>query len=344
MLASRKTKIFLGIIAVFFIAGIFYYVLHRGQESTDDAQIESYVVPVSPKVGGYVIQILVKDNQSVKKGDALVKIDPRDYEIARLRAQAALKAAAAQAKGAGHSYDSTRITAPSGVESAMAQVAAAEAEYTRASRDLKRLQGVSSIARTRQQLDRAVAEESTARSSLEDAKARLVSAQTAPNTVAIAQSNYEDQSAELQKAQADLAEAEKNLADSVIVAPFDGKVTRRGVEQGMFVQPGQVLMSIVSDDYWVVANFKETQIEKMRVGQIAKIRIDAYPDENYEGKVDSLQAGTGSRFSAFPAENATGNFVKIVQRVPVKIIFTKRPPQTLAIGPGMSAVPTVSIE
>jgi len=173
------------------------------------------------------------------------------------------------------------------------------------------------------------------------AAAQTARAQTAPDAIAAAKANTEELVAQGKQAQADLAQAEKDLADTKILAPMDGIITNRGVERGDYVMPGQQLGSLVGNDIWVVANFKENQLKNMKPGQDVDMHVDAYPDLKLKGKIDSFQDGTGARFSAFPPENATGNFVKIVQRVPVKIVFTERPDEKYVIGPGMSVEPTV---
>ena len=260
---DRKKRIILGSIAILVILGVTYYFISGSSEHTDDAFIEAHVIPMSPKVPGYVVELHVSDNQPVKKGDVLVTIDPRDYQLA---------------------------------------LNAAQARQENAASDLKRKEGISTIAR-----------------SVKDLEAARALAATS---------------------QAEFEQAEKNLADTKILAPEDGVVTRRGVEQGAYVQPGQPLFSIVTPKRWVIANFKETQLEHMRAGQAVKVTVDAYPDITLHGKVDSIQHGTGARFSAFPPENATGNYVKIVQRVPVKITL-EDVPADIVLGPGMSVVPTV---
>lgn len=338
-LSAKRGKIIIGALIV--VLGVLGYILwHLGEESTDDAAIEAHVVSISPKVGGYIKKINVRDNQSVKAGEVLLEIDQEDYIIRRDRAQASLDAAIAAFHASSHTLETTQISAPSNLDAAVAQAEAAQANWTKARNDLGRMQRLSDEARSRQQLDEAVAAEKTTRSAFEDAKAKLRSAQTAPKTIATAKFNTEQLSAQIKQAQADLAQAEKDLADTKIIAPMDGYVTKRGVEMGDFMQPGQQMGYLVGNDVWVVANFKETQLAHMKPGQKVSIEIDAFPKASIEGKVDSIQAGSGSRFSAFPAENATGNFVKVVQRVPVKILLTKKDASVI-LGPGMSVVPTV---
>lgn len=339
---AKKKKHILGIVVLvlLLIAGV-YWLIHRGQESTDDAQIDAQVVAMAPKVSGYIVALNVTDNQLVHAGDVIAQIDPRDYEIALERAQANLASAEAKLSSSGHNYASTKISAPLTISSARSQLDAAQAEWARTKSELSRMQKLGDAARSRQQLEIAVAAEKSARSNVDDAQARLKSAAVAPNTVASAAASVKDVEAMVATAQADVAQAQKNLDDTKIIAPIDGHVSERNVEVGAYVQPGQQLLSLVSNAYWVVANYKENQLVDMKPGQPVDITIDAYRDTTYQGKVDSIQRGTGARFSAFPAENATGNFVKIVQRVPVKIVFDQRPDEALAIGPGMSVVPVV---
>ncbi len=337
---QKRTNIIAVLLLLIISAGVYLFI-HRGEESTDDAAIEAHVVTLSPKISGYIKEVRVLDNQLVKAGDVLFVLDPADYIIRRDHARAALEAAKAGHNASSHTLDTTRISAPSNLEAARAQVDAAEANWKKASNDLKRMQRLSDEARSRQQLDEAVAAEKTTRSTLEDAKARYKTAQTAPKVIASAKSNAEELGAQVKQAKADLDQAEKDLADTQITAPMDGRITKKGAEVGDYVLPGQELSSLVGTEIWVVANFKETQLANMHPGQKADIHVDAFPNAKIEGKVDSIQYGTGGRFSAFPPENATGNFVKVVQRVPVKILFDKQPDNTLPIGPGMSVVPTV---
>jgi membrane fusion protein (multidrug efflux system) len=338
--SSKITRVFI-VLAVFAAAAGAYALLHQGQESTDDAAISAHIVTISPKVSGYIKTLNIVDNQQVKAGDVLAEIDPADYIIRRDHAQAALEAAKAGHTASNTALETTRISAPSNLEAAQAQVDAAQANWEKAGNDLKRMRRLSDDARSREQLDGVIAAEKGMRSQLEDAKAKLRSAQTAPKVIASAQSNTDEQAAEVKGAQANLDQAEKELADTKIIAPIDGRITNRGVERGDYVQPGQQLTSLVGTELWVVANYKETQLKNMRPGNKVTIQIDAFPSADLEGKVDSIQSGTGARFSAFPPENATGNFVKIVQRVPVKIVLDKQPDASLPLGPGMSVTPVV---
>ncbi|MEI7670356.1 MAG: efflux RND transporter periplasmic adaptor subunit, partial [Pseudomonadota bacterium] len=191
-------------------------------------------------------------------------------------------------------------------------------------------------ARSREQLDSAVAAEKTALSALEDAKSRLKTAKTAPKLIASAKATSENTAALIKQAEADLAQAEKDLADTKVIAGQSGKITKKNFEKGDYIQAATQIGYIVGNEFWVTANFKETQLKNMRIGDKAEAIIDAFPSLKLTGKIASIQSGTGARFSAFPPENATGNFVKIVQRVPVKILLDIQPDNSLPLGAGIS--------
>ncbi len=342
--SSRKSIVLILVVLAFAVGGGYYWFEARGLEKTDDAAIEGRIVPIAAKVPGYVVELPVQDNQPVKQGDVILKIDPRDYNAALLQAQADLASAEARLIAGQHNNASTSVSAPSNLESAQSQLALAEAEWKIAQTTLNRLKKLNDEARSRQSLDDAAAEEKTAHSRYNDAVARLKSAETAPDEIAASEAGVKDLIAAVDKARAAVQRAQNDLDDTVIKAPRDGRISRRTVEAGAYIQPGQQLLSLVGNDYWVIANFKETQLKHMKPGQAVDIEIDAYPGQDYHGKVDSIQSGTGARFSLFPPENATGNFVKIVQRVPVKITFDSLPSAALPIGPGMSVVPAVHVE
>lgn len=343
MTARAKLKLGFLFAVIFGLSAIavIYAYIHRNEETTDDASIDAPTVIISAKVGGYVKKLNVTDNQMVKAGDVLLEIDPDDYINRRDFARAELEAAQAAANASFNNMEVVNISAPSNLEAAQFQVASAQATLERAVSDLKRLKSLTSEARSQAQLDEAIANEKTARSALNDAMARVRTAETAPKTIAAAQATNAELAAKVKQAEANLAQAEKDLADTKVIAPIDGRITKRSVEQGDYIQPGEQLSALVGNNVWVVANFKEVQLEHMRPHQHAKITIDAFPGVTLTGTIDSIQSGTGARFSAFPPENATGNFVKIVQRVPVKIVFDKSPDPALLLGPGMSVVPVV---
>jgi membrane fusion protein (multidrug efflux system) len=340
-----RTKIIVMLAVAIGLSTAAWYTIHTiHTEKTDDAALEAAVVPIAPKVSGYVVELSVADNQHVKAGDVLLQIAPQDYILARDLAQADLNAAEARLDAAQHSSASIAITAPSSVAAAHAQLEQTEAEWQNAAKNLKRLQAVGDLARTGQSLDNAIAEERSTRSKLNDAQARLTAAQIVPDTMAIAVASIKELTALVERGKTNLALAEKNLQDTKLIAPIDGRVSKRTVEQGAYLQPGQQVLSLVGDSKWVIANFKETQINGMKKGQAVDIVIDAYPDQHWAGTIDSIQSGTGARFTLFPPENATGNFIKIVQRVPVKITFNPMPDDALLLGPGMSVTPVVHLQ
>ena len=320
------------------VAVVFYYFLFVAPyESTDDAFIDGYVTLVSPRVPGQITQLLVKDNQEVKAGDVLVEIDPRDYEAKAAQVRADLAAAQSQLN---ESQAQVKVSEAK-VTQAQAAVTAAEAENQRAADDLKRYENVESRAISKSALDLAQAQARSANANLVAAYSQTNAAES---EVELSEAGVETAKAAVQQAEAKLQQAELNLSYTKIIAPLDARVTARSVQLGNYVQPGQALMALVPRDVWVVANFKETQLTHMKPGQPVELSVDAYPNKKFKGKVDSLQAGTGARFSLLPPENAVGNYIKVVQRIPVKIIFDEELPTNLDIAPGMSVVPEVKVK
>lgn len=317
------------------------YFLLSNSESTDDAFIEANIVSISPKLSGYITEVLVRDNELVEAGQKLLIIDDVDYQNAYQKALASLDAANAQLEIAKENLELTKISAPSNHESIKSQVETAKVNYEHAAQDLKRIQGLDTLTLTQKDRDNAIANEKATRSQLEEAQARFKAASTVSQTIAIAEENITQLTALVHQAEAALEDAKQKLTDTVIVAPQKGRITSKMAQKGMHVEPGENLLSLVMPEVWVIANFKETQLEKIREGQKVKIKIDAFPSTNLTGKVDSIQNSTGSRLSLFPPENATGNYVKVIQRVPVKIVFDMQPDANLPIVPGMSVVPTV---
>ena len=340
---SKLSKLILLILLLTAAAAIAAYLYsQRWEESTDDAALSARTVSISPKIAGYVKTLYINDNQLVKAGDVLLEIDPSDYLLRRDKAKAVFEAARSAALASNNVLETTTVSAPSNRDAAAAQVDAAHANLVKTQQDLNRMQHLSSEARSQGQLDQAIAAEKAATSNVYEAQARLRSAETAPKAIAVAKATKDQLAAQFKQAEADLALAESDLANTKLVAGMDGRITNRAVERGDYVQIGQHLSTLVGMEFWVTANFKETQLTHMHPGQPVKITIDAFPDLALQGKVDSIQSGTGAFFSAFPPQNATGNFVKIVQRVPVKVIFQPLPAAELALGPGMSVTPTVN--
>jgi len=318
--------------------------MNRNIESTDDAFTEGNAVTVAPKIAGYVVNLAVKDNQLVKKGDLLVQIDPRDATAQRDQASAQLGLAIAQLHQSQAQLDLAKVQYPAQLAQAKAQQARAEANLANATAADRRQRGVDPRATSQQNIDSASAQLRSASADLENAKAQVQVAAQVQLQIRQAETNVEARQQQVEQAKAQLETAELNLSYADVRAPFDGYITRRNVQLGTLVQAGSSLFSIVSPDIWITANFKETQLERMKPGDKVDISVDAYPNLKLRGHVDSVQQGTGSRFSAFPAENATGNFVKIVQRVPVKIIidsgFDAKNPLPL----GLSVEPSVTVE
>ena len=326
------------VVLILAVLAFFYYLRFIAPfESTDDAFIDGYTTLISPRVSGPVVNLLVTDNQEVKTGDVLVEIDPSDYEVSVALAQADLAAAQSQ-------LDSAKAQVAvneSKVVQAQAAVIAAEAQNEKAAADLKRYQTVESRAVSKTDYDLTVSQARSADANLQAANSQVKAAEA---DVALSKANVETASATILQAQAKLRQAELNLSYTKIVAPFDGRITARTVQEGNYLSPGQALFALVPRYVWVTANFKETQLTYMRPGQPVTVTVDAYPGQNFRAKVDSLQAGTGARFSLLPPENAVGNYVKVVQRVPVKIVFDEELPTNLDISPGMSVVPTVRVK
>jgi len=348
-----------------------YWYLTRDIETTDDAFVDGDAVQIVPRVAGPVVELRITDNQAVKQGDLLLRIDPRDYEVAVENARAALAAAQAQAAMARATLELTRATvqatltqATSAVEHAraalqqnQARVNVAAAEQLRARQDQVRYaQLVQDAYASKQRHEQA---EASARSAdaqlaaaheavkvsaaqLGEAQGQLEAAQTGPQQIAVREAQLRTAEAQVAAAQAALDQAELNLGYTRLTAPHDGVVTKRAVRQGDVVQKDQQLGALVFGTPWVTANFKETQLARMKPGQPVEIAIDAYPGVRFHGRVDSIQRGTGARFSLLPPENATGNFVKVVQRVPVKILFDP-PPAPYLLSLGMSVIPRVDV-
>jgi membrane fusion protein (multidrug efflux system) len=334
--------VFAGVVAVLAIGGAAYWLATRGTESTDDAFTDGRAAAIAPKVAGYVRTLNVSDNTKVKAGQVLLEIDPRDYATARDKAVATLAFDQAQLENAKAALEIAKVKYPADLVSARAAVESAKASLTRARADHERQRKVDVRATTEAQIDASTQAEIAAEAQLAEAQAKVRIADLVQQNIDAAEAQVQQLEAQSNAARADVEQAELNLSYTRVIAPFDGWVTKRNVELGSYIQVGQSLFSLVSPDVWVTANFKESQLRHMHAGQHVDIAVDAYPDLKLEGHVDSVQMGTGSRFTAFPAENATGNFVKIVQRVPVKILIDKGLEKDQVLPLGLSVDPTVT--
>jgi len=383
------------VIAAVATASYFHF---RDRVSTDDAQVDAHIAPIAPKISGNISEILVNDNQAVKAGQVLLRIDPRDYQAKVAQARAALAASESQAVGAQAGVPLSNATTASATSVAEAQLAAASADYEKAKADYERASSSevafaradvdakratadrarADLARmeplaakdeiSKQQFDAYIAAARVADSELRASQEKLVntekqalsskaSMQAAFARVGVGQGTLEQAqanrgqvdissaqagtaSAAIVQARANLEAAQLELSYTTIVAPIDGVVTRKTVQLGQIVQPGQSLLTIVPlADVWVTANFKETQLSNVRTGQRVEVHVDMY-GRSFEGRVDSVAGATGTKLSLLPPENATGNFVKIVQRIPVKIALADVP-AGFTFRPGMNVDATI---
>jgi membrane fusion protein, multidrug efflux system len=385
--SNPRTRFYvIGIVLVLIVGGIFAWRYFESYESTDDAEVDGHLQPLSARVSGYVTKVNVDDNQYVTAGTVLVEIDPRDYQVAVDQAKAALEDARATALASNLNIPITNINTSSQLSSseadidnakagiaaaqqqydaAQAQLAEAEANSTKAQLDLGRYKQLvdkqeisqqtydqadaaakaeaAAVVAARSSASAAAHQVTQARSKLVNAEAGLRQSQTAPRQVATSEARALSADATVKQKQALLDQAELNLQYTKIVAPVNGVVTK-DVEVGMNVQPGQQLLSIVPlEDVWVTANFKETQLKNMQVGQRAKISVDSN-GRTYNGHVDSFANSSGARLSLLPPENATGNYVKVVQRIPVKIVLEPGQNKDLSLRLGMSVEPKVYVK
>jgi membrane fusion protein (multidrug efflux system) len=292
------------------IGGVVWWLIARNYETTDDAFIDTHIIHLSPQVAGRIARIYVTDNQLVRKGQPLVEIDSADYTARFAQAQA------------------QKAQAETQYHQAIANAEGAKAQAVNATRDLERyryLARLNAAAVAQQQIDQARAAARNATAARDAAEAQIAGAQAA-----------------IKVAQAQVAAAQLNLGYAHIVAPAEGHIAQRSAAVGDYVAPGQDLMAIVPLRLWVTANYKETQLANMRAGQPVTVSIDACSGADIRGHVDSIQRGAGQAFAILPPQNATGNYVKVVQRVPVKIVLDRIPPEC-PVGPGMSVVPTVKV-
>jgi len=382
----RRNIVILVVVLVLLVGGLFLWRYFSSYESTDDAQADLHLYPVSARISGYVVNVNVDDNQWVQRGATLVEIDPKDYEVAVAQAQANLASAEATAQSLNITVPITSVNTSSQLKftasdienanagviaaerqltAAHAQVDAAEANDARAQDDLHRYkllvdkrevaqqvydQALATAKSSTAALAGARANEAAAQQFVQQAQSRAVQAdanhqyaETGPQQVSSTQARVRSAIADVEQRRALLEQAKLNLQYTKIVAPVTGQVNKT-VVVGLNVQPGQQLLTVVPlDEVWVTANFKETQLKRMRIGQKAEIHVDS-TGQTLKGHVDSIGGATGPLFSLFPPQNATGNYVKIVQRIPVKIVLEPGENRDRQLRPGMNVVPDVYLQ
>lgn len=346
---SSKKKFVLPIVGILVLFALYWafntWNYGRAHESTDNAAVDGHLVPVLAKASGYVLRVTVSDNDQVKTDSALVMIDPAEYKVKLAQAEADLAAARATAGGAGSNGQAqAAVEQATGQRSSLdAQIGAARANETKAKQDLARMQELADKqVVSRMQLD-------AAKAAAEAASANVVALQrqtsAASGTIAGAEAGVRLADARLQAAQAARDNAALQLSYTKVPAPASGIVSRKQVEPGQLVQVGQPLLTIVADTgVYITANMKETQLSDIRVGQPVEVEVDAYGSQTVYGCVESLSAATGSKFALLPPDNATGNFTKVVQRVPIKIKVTKGLGATEPLRPGMSVTAHVDVK
>ena len=339
--SRRGLFILAAVIVVLALGATWYWYSTRNLTSTDDAYTDGYSPSIAPRVAGQVTLLAVRDNQFVHKGDVLIQIDPRSFIAAVDQARAALADAQGQVASAKLAAEVAQKNFPAQLALAKAQLLSAQATLFKATADDRRQRSVPRAATTQQAIDDADAALMQARAGVAQAEAQVEQATPVKQNIGQSSSRVTQLNASLGEAQAQLETANLNLEWATVRAPSDGWVTKRGISVGDYVAPGQALLSLVLPQVWVTANVKETQLNRMRPGQCVRLSVDAYPGLKLTGHVDSVQLGSGSRFTAFPAENATGNFVKIVQRVPVKIDIDHGLDPNLPLPLGASVTPTV---
>src|SRR5262252_2662567 len=308
----------------------------RFLQSTDDAYVQSDVSVISPKIEGYIKKVKVADNQEVAEGAVLFVIDDRDFKAKAAQAEAAVATAEATIT----TFESRLKLQQSMIDQAAAVVKSAEADLSRAQLDYKRYSSlITTDFASRQRFEQAEADARKAEAALAKSRAALTAEQ---NQLAVQQSQQREEEARLQQARASLWLAKNDLDNTVIRAPVSGIAGNRAGQVGQYVKPGTQLLSLVPlPNVYVTANFKETQLTRMRPGQIAEVSVDAYPDQTLEGQVESFAPGSGAQFSLLPPDNATGNFTKIVQRVPVRIALPANSALDGLLRPGLSVTVTV---
>jgi membrane fusion protein (multidrug efflux system) len=331
----RASLIAAAAVGAMLVSGGYYWRFVAPYESTDDAFVEADVTPIASQVAGRVLTVPVADNQAVEKGAVLFEIDPSDYQAQLDEARAELAAARGRAAQADAQLSVDRAK----VAQERASVTAAEAEAKRAEADYQRYRDVGNLAVSASQVDLAATQASSSDAQVTVARNRQLAMEA---QTGLDEADIQTARAEVIRGEAAVRQAGLNLSYTRVVAPVAGFVTHRGIQPGDYAQTGQPQLALVPRQVWVVANFKETQLTRMRPGQPVEISVDAYPQLKIRGHVDSIQSGAGARFSLFPPENASGNYVKVVQRVPVKIVLDGAQGAQV-LGPGMSVVPEVRV-
>jgi membrane fusion protein (multidrug efflux system) len=364
-------KILMPIIGILIlIAAIYYgytkitYSMHN--EDTENSQLQANIVPISTRMTGYVTNIFIEDNQVVKKGDTLIKLDDRDLKIKVQQAEinlenakanvSVVKSSVTSANASANATSSSIATAQANIETAKANVESAKVRVWNTTENFKRYeQLLSQTSATQQQYDQALAEKQTAERqvsvlerqvSVAQAQLKAAQQQTSASNAQASGVGTQVNVAEvvIKQRQAELDFAKLQLSYAYILAPYNGYVSKKNVQPGQLLNPGQIICSVVDEStLWVVANFKETQVGKMQVGQPVEVKVDAFPKEKITGKVESISAATGSTFSLLPADNATGNFVKVVQRIPVKILIDKNQNNKVTLRAGMNVTVAVKV-
>ena len=345
--SNKKSIIIVVLILSGLSYGIYKYMHSLSHETTDDAQIEKNMNPIIPRVMGYVTKVYIKDNDYVKKGDTLFTIDNNDYIVKLEDAKAALIAAQGNFEVSkadiGSALASVSVS-DANVQSAGGTIETAKIRLGRATNDFERYNNLyKNHSITKQQYEQALAAKQEAESQLRILQDQQ-KASSFQKSVIIAKSKVSNKqsevaSANIKRAEAMLEAAKLNLSYTVVTAAIDGQVSKIAIQPGQLVQPGQTLFYIINNqEAWVIANFKETQLNKMKMGQKVTVKVDAYPDTDFEGEITSFSPATGSKFSLLPPDNATGNFVKTIQRLPVKISLnaTNDPEKIKLLRPGMN--------
>jgi membrane fusion protein (multidrug efflux system) len=348
----KPTLVGIGLVLVLAVVGLYFFAQSMSYESTDDAFIDGHISNAAPKIAGRIDKVFINDNQLVKKGDPIVEIDPRDYDAQLKQKQAALDSTKAQAAAAqaGVEQQIARVKSlQATLDQDKADQRSSEAQADQTADNLRRQQDlydhhVVSI----QDLTNAKDSNRSAQANVDSAKMKVLAAEA---QISAGQAEVRTFAALLQyvlaqeqENEANVETAELNDSYTKVFAPESGRVTRKSVEPGEYVQAGQNLLALIPSNIWVTANFKENQLRLMRPGLPVEIEVDALGGKKFKGHIDSIQMGSGAAFSLLPPENATGNYVKVVQRVPVKIRFDSVPDAGLPLGPGESVVPTVKVQ